>query len=125
MLWSPGSFKAASQRERRAVIGRGGCGAGDGLGDRLVPDTMWGLSVQPACEIHDWMYAKGRSIEDKKQADGVFLDNLLRIIDAGTSSWVLRKLRRRRARTYYLSVKYFGGPAFWGDTASGMESREE
>jgi len=86
---------------------------------------MWGLSVQPACEIHDWMYAKGRSIEDKKQADGVFLDNLLRIIDAGTSSWVLRKLRRRRARTYYLSVKYFGGPAFWGDTASGMESREE
>lgn len=90
----------------------GGCGPG-GVGDRLVPDRMYGLSVRPACSIHDWMYHFGQDLEDKKKADGVFLENMVRIIDTKTRwDWV-KFLRRRRAKKYYKLVKWFGGPAFW------------
>ena len=48
----------------------GGCGPG-GIGDMLVPDRMWFLSVKPACRVHDWMYTWGVTKEDKKLADEV------------------------------------------------------
>ena len=112
-LWAPAAYTQATPKEIARVIGRGGCGGGDGIGDCLVPDKMWGLSVHPACMIHDWMYDCGVTIEDKNEADRVFLNNVLRIIDAANSWWWLRRLRRRRAATYYHAVRLFGGPAFW------------
>ncbi len=59
------------------------------------------------------MYTVGGSLADKDEADRVFLNNLLRLIEAVDSVWLLRKLRRARARTYYEAVHIFGGPAFW------------
>lgn len=94
----------------------GGCGPG-GLGDYLVPDTLWGLNVKPACKIHDFYYSEMMpgTIECKEEADRVFLNNMIRIIKAVTDSKILRVLRMRRAKTYYVMVKDFGGHAFWAN----------
>ena len=92
----------------------GGCGPG-GVGDWLVPDTVWGLNIRPACVIHDWMYAFGETLEDKMRADRVFLNNMVRIVIHNTKNGILLKLRLRRTRTYYEAVKRFGGPAFWDE----------
>ena len=59
------------------------------------------------------MYHEGRTIEDKEEADRVFLNNLLRIIDRENKWYKPTGLMRCRARNYYRAVKYFGGPAFW------------
>jgi len=88
-----------------------GCGAAGAKVD-LTPDTLWGLSVKPVCHIHDFDYYIGLTIEDKERADRRMLNNNVRMIKA-QSSWILKRLRRIRARTYYKAVKYFGGPAFW------------
>jgi len=76
---------------------------------------MWGLDVSEACNIHDWMYSEGKTVDDKRKADWTFLDNLGRLIHNAGGWPVLRWLRRRRAYDYYLAVKNFGGPAFWKD----------
>ena len=106
----PCSFFEASEELRSDVAG--GCGPG-GPGDMLVPDTMYGLSVRPACRIHDWMYHFGRILPDKELSDRVFLNNMVRIIKARGSLGFLENLRLRRAKTYYVMVRDFGGPAFW------------
>lgn len=93
----------------------GGCGPGK-FGDFFVPDTVWGLSIFRACQIHDWMYSEGYTADDKKIADSTFLDNMLTIIEA-KSGWLLRKLRSYRAMTYYIAVRDFGTYAF---AATGM-----
>ena len=95
------------------VYESGGCGPGSGLGDKFVPDAILGLSIRDACLIHDFYYRyMDKSIECKKEADRVFLNNMVRIIvDKGGA---LKCVRLRIARKYYQVVKYFGGPAFWG-----------
>ena len=120
-LWAPEAYWAAAPEEVDRVAG--GCGPG-GFGDHLVPDTMYGLSVTPACRIHDFMYHIGETDDDKDEADRVFLNNLFRIIDARSESRILRRLRRIRARTYYYAVSYGGGPAFWNSKNNESEFRE-
>lgn len=109
-LYAPQSYIQAEPWQRELVIN--GCGPGGWLG-WMVPETMYGLDVSEACDVHDWMYVTGLTIEDKERADRAFLNNLLRIIDANTSWWLLRRLRYRRARLYFEAVRDFGGPAFW------------
>lgn len=109
-LFAPAAYISAPEAVRHLVTN--GCGPGGWKID-LVPDTIYGLDVAPACDIHDWMYAAGQNLADKDEADRVLLNNLLRLITAaGGPAW-LRWLRRRRAQKYYLAVATFGGPAFW------------
>ena len=119
-LFAPESYWNATDDERNAVVG--GCGPG-GIGDWLVPDTVYFLSIKEACKIHDWMYAFGETAEDKVEADEVFLNNMIRIIDAETwFDWV-KWLRKKRAYKYYWAVKNLGGPAFWDDKNKDSEFR--
>lgn len=90
----------------------GGCGPG-GVGDFLVPDTMWLLSVKPACSIHDYMYRWGLTEEDRALADEVFFNNMVRIIKAQKSWKWLEKKRLKRAELYYNMVSKYGSAAFW------------
>jgi hypothetical protein len=108
-LRAPASYFIASQELRNKYTG--GCGAGK-FGDWLVPDTMWGLCVTEACNIHDWMYAFGKNKKDRKEADDTLLENLYRTIDNDQPTRVFRILRRMRARTYYFFVRTFGRSAF-------------
>lgn len=109
-LYAPASYVAASPEVRAAVVN--GCGPGGWKAD-LVPDTIWGLNIAAACDIHDWMYTLGTTLAHKDEADRVFLNNMLRLIDAAGGWRLLRALRRARARVYFEAVQHFGGPAFW------------
>jgi hypothetical protein len=109
-LFAPAEYWALDPQQRADVCN--GCGT-KGLCGYVIPDTIWGLCITPACNIHDYMYEAGWYIEDKEEADRVFLNNMLRIIDAETRFDWLKRLRSRRARVYYEAVRLFGGPAFW------------
>ncbi len=69
-LFSPPSYKKISQEERNRIIN--GCGAGNAKFD-FVPDTMYGLDISAACDIHDFMYHIAEpTIEAKNEADRIF-----------------------------------------------------
>jgi len=94
------------------ILAEYGCGPG-GIGDILVPDTVWFLSIKPACKRHDYMYEIGKTEEDKQIADRVFRNNMIRIIVAHThNKWLLRR-RLKRAHLYYKMVRDHGGPFYW------------
>lgn len=107
-LIAPQSYRDASPAER--LRRTNGCGAMGG--PDYVPDTMYGLDVSEACRIHDWSYQIGKTLADKDRADLDFHTNLLRIISNHPGNFLIKFLRRRRARTYYLAVKQFGMSAF-------------
>jgi len=110
ILFAPESFKIATIGQLRSVCN--GCGAANAKFD-FIPDTIYFTYVGYACNIHDWMYYIGKTINDKDEADRVFLNNLCRLIKRDNSWWKPKFLMRRRAKKYYLAVKYFGGDAFW------------
>jgi len=110
MIYAPSSYVNAPPSVRKAALN--GCGTG-GWKNSLVPETLWLLDVGEACNVHDWMYIAGSTIADKEEADRVFLNNMLRLIDEAGGWWILKRLRRNRAWMYYQAVKMFGGPAFW------------
>jgi len=86
-----------------------GCGA-KGMFD-FIPDTMYGMKICEACNIHDYDYFMGKTISDKHKADLRFLGNLIILVNKGNV--VLRFLRRRRALKYYEAVRELGDKAFW------------
>jgi len=108
-LFAPASYISAPPAMRARLCN--GCGT-KGLGGWLVPDTLYGLSITPACDIHDWMYHIGLTIEDKESADRAMLNNMIRIIHANPCRF-LDIPRKIRAKNYYNAVKWFGGPAYW------------
>jgi len=111
VLYAPASFLNASVKELKLVCN--GCGAANAKFD-FVPDRIYGTYIGHACTIHDWMYNEGRSIEDKKEADRVFLNNMYRLIERDKHKWFKPTwLQRIRAKGYYKAVEYFGGSAFW------------
>jgi len=94
-----------------------GCGAGK-FWDRLIPDTVWFLSIKPACQIHDWYYRfyfdslYGNAKETRKTIDGIFYDNMVCIVNAKTNFEFIKRLRMRRVKIYYTTVRLFGAIAF-------------
>lgn len=112
-LVAPRTYLSASQEEKsKYTNGAGAYGCA-----WLVPDTMFGLNVSEAANIHDWMYCEGTEFEQKLMADRIFLFNLISIIDSNTTKvflfgFILRMLRRKRAFIYYLAVVLLGWRAF-------------
>ena len=106
-LFAPRDYWELSDEDRACY---NGCGT-SGWKGAVVPETLWGLNVTRACNIHDHMYKWGQTEEERAEADRVFLNNMLRIINAhgGCLAW----LRRYRAMTYYNFVRKFGGPHYW------------
>jgi len=109
-MLAPQSYLEVTPEERSQVCN--GCGTGGWKG-ALVPETMWGLNISEACQIHDWMYHEGITENDKVFADILFLRNILRLINAH-GGW-LKVLRRYRAMTYYNAVAEAGSAAFWAN----------
>ena len=109
-LFAPSGYWTLTEAARDELCN--GCGP-DGILSILVPDTLYGLRITPACNIHDYMYALGKTIEDKDSADRAFLNNMVRIVDAGTRWRWLKRLRIRRAKIYYRAVAELGGAYFW------------
>jgi len=109
-LITPREYEKLDKRELELICN--GCGT-EGWKGKLVPDTIYGVNITKACNIHDFMYFNGMTMKDKKEADDVFLKNLLTIVNHSPkwSSW-LNGLRRRRVNKYYLAVKHFGKKAY-------------
>lgn len=110
-LSAPESYRIASVQEHNRVCN--GCGT-KGLGGWLVPDTLFGLDISEACDIHDWRYAEGASWGEKDVADREFLSNMLTIIRAETGliAALLRPFRLHRANAYFNAVRVFGRAAY-------------
>jgi hypothetical protein len=89
-----------------------GCGTNDWKGE-LIPESFLGLSITPACNIHDWMYYYGENNQDKEEADRVFLNNMVRIINNDSDDIFLKIARLAEAKIYHEMVKDFGRAAFW------------
>ena len=109
-LYAPESFHAATRDQRNEVCN--GCGSQSALFD-YVPDTIWGLDISQACNVHDWMWHTGLDERDRTAADLAFLNNMLRLIDAAEGVWFMKWLRRKRALKYYNAVRDFGGAKYW------------
>lgn len=110
LLYAPELWWEMAPEVRKRFVN--GCGP-DGWKIDLVPDTIWLLSIREACNIHDYMYAVGTTYQDKQEADRVFKNNMLRLIDAAGGPGFLKKMRRNRALIYYKVVYDYGGPSFW------------
>lgn len=90
------------------------CGAGPGLGDKIVPEQIFGLKISPACYVHDVMYEVALPCWGEfHQANSVFLHNLLAIIEMRSANRLIASLRRYRAMTFYNAVDTLGAAAFW------------
>lgn len=100
----------ASARMDDILIQTGGCGR-DGLEDKAIPDTIWGLDLKPTCRVHDWMYQvakenarkhrdQERLTAEEKFADATLAFNGVNTINQQTKSKVLRWLRLRRLYKY-------------------------
>ena len=91
------------------------CGAGKGLGEKIVPETIWGLKISHCCYIHDksWELAKP-TWDDFHQTNDMFLRNMLTTIRARPSRVPLINIMRTyRATTYYSAVSLVGFRGFW------------
>ena len=111
ILFAPTSFKLASLETLEDICN--GCGAANAKFD-FVPDRIYGTCITYACHIHDFMYSEGVTIEDKEEADRVFLNNMFRLIELDKHKWYKpTKLQRIRAKEYYQAVNYFGASAYW------------
>ena len=109
-LYAPKSYWNASQEDKKKICN--GCGAKDGI---KVPDTMWGLLIIMACQIHDWMFHEGKTYGDFLFANAIFIFNLTMIIIARSANWFMITLRLGRASKYFYAVMIKGEKAYWVD----------
>ena len=87
------------------------CGAENALFD-FIPDTIFGISIQRSCCIHDHRYEVGGDRLDKESADREFLSNMIIEIREGMVWWKPTFLANRRAMSYYEGVVRCGDESF-------------
>lgn len=104
-LYAPSEYWKASNRQKIDIVN--GCGPRGWLQWKKL-NHFFGLSVQEACNIHDWMYHFGTTKKDKSFADERFYKNMNYLIEKNTQSKVLQFLRFVQAFLYYILTKYFG-----------------
>ena len=81
-----------------------GCGSKGGV---KFPDTMWGVDIEAACNIHDIGWARAKTYEDLVEANEVFDNNLKKIVDAESNSFTVW-FRRMRVAKYVSAVELKG-----------------
>ena len=109
-LAAPMSFWGATDELRGDLTG--GCGPGN-IGDYFVPDTIYGLSVRPACKIHDWCFAVWNDKPGFTLSNNIFKNNMIRINEQHKGPQWIKKLRLPRIKKYYQAVHFFGEPSYF------------
>ena len=110
VLYAPAGFLTATVEELAEICNS--CGAAGSF--FRPPSKIYGTDISASCNIHDYQYHYGRTIEDKWEADRIFHNNMNRLITRDSHkkhkpTW----LQRRRALKYYYAVKCFGSEAYW------------
>jgi len=90
------------------------CGPGRGLGEILIPETVFGLRVSPACWIHDrsWDLAEP-TWNAFHQTNNMLERNMRSIILVKSKYAILKYLRLYRPTTYFIAVDTAGSEHFW------------
>jgi hypothetical protein len=110
-LTAPALYLEMTPEQKAEVCN--GMGAKGSFLSKLIPNTMYFLDVTEAGNIHDYMYHIGETDDEKRNADRIFLTNMIQIIN-NKGGW-LAPLRRLRALKYYEAVYYYGDDAFWNN----------
>lgn len=84
-----------------------GCGPARAKG--LVPNSILGVDLKPACDIHDYTYAKSDSMRDRKDADDLLLLNMHNLTTRKLKPSLIRFIGTIGVGLYYLAVRLFGG----------------
>lgn len=84
-----------------------GCGP-KGVVGKLIPDSLLGVSVHEACNLHDERYHQGGSSEKRREADQKFLEDMFSAIEKEKGSHLVTQARKLGAYIYYYSVRIFG-----------------
>lgn len=103
LLYRPG-YEVLTDAEKKNICN--GIGPRGIIGD-LIPETIWGLKITEAGNIHDFDYYVVTDIINKLTADIVFLVNMYRIIYFESSNALLW-FRQNRAINYYKVVLLSG-----------------
>jgi len=91
----------------------GGCGPGE-WGNEFIPDSILGVAISPACDIHDYCYyLTGGTEEERTNADIELFANAFRIL----------KQRSRKIPLFfrcvvlglYFMACVYGGGVTYGD----------
>ena len=101
MLKAPDSWWELSPEDQIEITN----GCGPEAIEPVVPDSLWGLSIEAACRIHDYCYREDVDC-DKWEADYMFLHNMIELIEQG--SWWLRVPRLHVALGYFKAVRKWG-----------------
>lgn len=89
------------------------CGAGEGLGEKIIPESLLFLKISVACHIHDLCWELAEPTQQAlDRANKVFLDNL-QAINKARSGWVMRIARAQIAMFYYSAVDTKKNKVFW------------
>lgn len=88
------------------------CGAGNGFGEKVVPDSILGINLRPACFFHDLGFTFGRTWADFHYVNSAFRHNMNVLIDAQGKYRVQRWLTRHIALDYYHTVETAGAVVF-------------
>jgi len=114
-LYAPSEFWKLTYDEVKNVSN--GCGSASAAID-YVPDTIFGLNISASCDIHDFGYYLGGSVEDKYISDLFLLINTLQIIKQHGGWKFMKVLRYSRAIKYFYAVDFYGYDAFNFDSDS-------
>ncbi|MCJ8277309.1 MAG: hypothetical protein HRT44_02725 [Bdellovibrionales bacterium] len=104
VLNAPEEYLKLSDKEKNRIVNQ--CGP-DGIVNKLVPNSILGLSIVEECNLHDYMYFKATDKVQAKKADDLFLENLNKKIDAQTKSKVLKVVRKFMSGLYYRAVRIY------------------
>ena len=108
-MYFPVGYLVLSAKEKERICN----GCGSLWGGILVPDTIWGLDISEACNVHDYMYNEGKSEIYKLHADNCFRMNMYALIEAGSQNRFTKWIRKSRADKYYWAVRKFGNDAYF------------
>lgn len=97
-------FLALTQEEKAKICN--GVGAAEGL-SKLLPDTVFGMSIADIADQHDYDYWLGGTTADRLNADIVFFNSMLRRFKNMGSAF-LYPFRRHRAKVYFKFLREFG-----------------
>lgn len=88
------------------------CGAGDGIGNKLVPDKLLGLRVSASCDIHDDCFEHADATwAEFHQCSNMFIRNLIAII-LSKSNFFMKFARMIVASFYFVAVDSIGSLIF-------------
>lgn len=89
-----------------------GCGPYKASG--LIPNSLFGADLSPACDIHDFTYSKAEAVESRGEADNLFLVNMSEIANREIKDPIKRIFAEVGIAVYYFMVRIFGRKYFDG-----------